>query len=82
MNKMPDRIDSKFRFVLLAAERAEQMMIGAQAKVEMEGHKPSRVAMEEVSGDLIEWDYGPAEEAESEPESVAETGSTAASEDK
>ena len=35
MENIPQRIDSKFRFVLLAASRAEQLMRGAPAKVEM-----------------------------------------------
>lgn len=60
MDRLPDRIDSKFRFVLLAAQRAERMMLGARPRVELPDHKPSKVAMEEISGDLVEWDYGPA----------------------
>ena len=71
MDRIPERIDSKFRFVLLAAQRAEQMMVGAVAKVDMPGRKHSRIAMEEVSGDLIEWDYGPPTEAEDGAETEA-----------
>jgi len=66
LDKIPDKIDSKFRYVLLAAERAEQMMVGAPPKVEMAGHKLSRVAMEEVTRELIDWDYGPPPETETE----------------
>ena len=62
MDKIPEKIDSKFRFVLLAAERAEQMMLGAPPRVEMPGRKASRVGMEEIASDSIEWDYGPAPE--------------------
>lgn len=58
MERLPERIDSKFRFVLLAAARAEQLMRGAQAKVEVASRKPSRVASEEVLQDLVQWDYG------------------------
>lgn len=56
----PDRIDSKFRFVLLCASRAEQMMRGAKAKVESGRSKPGRVAMHEIRQGAINWDYGPA----------------------
>lgn len=72
MDNIPERIDSKFRFVLLAAQRAEQMMLGAPAKVEMPGRKHSRVAMEEVVRDAIEWDYGPPVEPESDEEAAEE----------
>ncbi len=63
MERIPDKIDSKFRFVLLAAERAEQMLRGAKPKIDMGDFKPTRVAMMEISNDLVEWDYGPAAEA-------------------
>jgi DNA-directed RNA polymerase subunit omega len=69
LERIPDRIDSKFRFVLLAAERAEQMMRGARPKMDMGELKPTRIAIEEISNDLVDWDYGPApEEALAEPE--------------
>jgi len=73
MQRSPERIDSTFRYVLLAARRAEQIMRGARPKVEMPQNKSSRIAMAEVSQDLIEWDYGPAPEPEiPEAEMVAE----------
>ncbi len=72
MRNYPDKIDSKFRFVLLSAARAEQMMQGGRPKPEiaaqLEGRKLSRIAMDEVAGDLITWDYGPAPEPEVEAE--------------
>lgn len=61
--KFPDRIDSKFRYVLVAAGRAEQLMRGARSKVEMPGRKPTTVAMSETTQDLVEWGYGPSPEA-------------------
>ncbi len=71
MKKIPDRIDSKFRYVLLAAERAEQMMRGAPRKVD-EGAKLSRVALEEISDGLVEWDYGPPPEPAADEEAAGE----------
>ena len=64
MERIPEKIDSKFRFVLLASERAEQMLRGAKPKIDMGELKPTRIAMKEISNDLVEWDYGPAPEAE------------------
>ena len=43
MEKLPEKIDSKFRFVLLAAERAERMMRGAKPKVDIDNKKASRI---------------------------------------
>ena len=71
MDRIPERIDSKFRFVLLAAQRAERMMVGARPRVDLPDHKPSKVAMQEIEHDAVEWDYGPAKEAE-EQEAVEE----------
>jgi len=59
MEEIPDRIDSTFRFVLVAARRAEQLMRGARPKLEVGSPKPTRIALREVSDDLVEWDYGP-----------------------
>ncbi len=77
MQRMPERIDSRFRFILLASERAEQMMRGASSKVDHGDSKRIRAAMEEISNDLVGWDYGPRQEEppeikveESTPESV------------
>ncbi len=60
MQGIPERIDSKFRFVLLASHRAEQLMRGAELKLAVPG-KITRAAMEEVMQDAIAWDYGAAE---------------------
>jgi DNA-directed RNA polymerase omega subunit len=52
-------VDSKFRFVLVAAHRAEQLMRGARPKIEAGKRKPTRIAMEEVNHSLVDWGYGP-----------------------
>ncbi len=72
MDRIPDRIDSKFRFVLIAAQRAEQMIRGGRPKVDMGDLKPTRIALEEVSNDLVDWDYGPAAEPEEKLETEVE----------
>lgn len=77
MDHIPERIDSTFRFVLLAARRAEQLMRGARPRVDAGSPKPTRIALREISDGLIDWDYGPppappeaTEEIASEEESV------------
>jgi DNA-directed RNA polymerase omega subunit len=76
--KQPPTIDSKFRLVLLAAHRAEQIMRGARPKVDAGKKKSVRVAMDEIAHHLVDWGYGPppqeeqpAEEAKAEEEPVA-----------
>ena len=55
---LPEKIDSKFRFVLLAAARTEQIMRGAMPKDESATGKNTRIAMDEIRGEQIAWDYG------------------------
>ena len=74
MREIPDKIDSKFRFVLLAANRAEHMMQGALPKIDDPGRKPSRLALDEIEGDLVEWGYGPAETVEGEADEADSNG--------
>jgi DNA-directed RNA polymerase omega subunit len=82
MENLPEKIDSKFRFVLLAATRAEQMIRGARPKVQVPG-KPTRIAQAEVRQGLVDWEYGlppepvPAEPEEAVAESPAEAEATA-----
>lgn len=70
--KNPNIMDSKFRLVLVAANRAEQLMRGARPKVEVGKRKPTRVALEEVDQRLVDWGYGPPPAPEPEPAEVAE----------
>ncbi len=63
MRQIPEKIDSKFRFVLLASNRAEQIMRGAQPKVTKPGAKHTRLAMMEIFDEAVGWDYGPEEVA-------------------
>ena len=64
MDTFPDRIDSKFRYVLISATRAEQLMRGARPKVDALNVKPTTAAVDEVRNDLVEWEMGPAPEPE------------------
>ena len=43
-------LDSKYRLIIIAAQRSKQLQRGARPRVEMEmqRHKPTRIALEEV----------------------------------
>ena len=78
MERIPENVDSKFRFVLLAATRAEQLMRGANIRLEQPFFKNTRTAMEEVITEMIPWEYGPDEPLEAvEEEGAAEGEETA-----
>jgi len=49
-------IDSKYRFVILAARRARQLYCGASPRIVSSGKKPIRVAQEEVAAGLVEYE--------------------------
>ncbi len=72
MQNLPERIDSKYRFILLASERAEQLMQGALPRIRSASRKPTQVAMEEVLTNSVEWDYGPAPEPEIDEEELVD----------
>lgn len=58
MFKLPDDLENKYRFVTLAAKRAEQLQVGALPRVGVgvgEGdRKATVVAQEEVAAGLVE----------------------------
>ena len=48
---------SQFAFVLLAAKRARQLMAGAPMLLaHTRAHKPTRIAVEELQRELLEYD--------------------------
>ena len=59
-----EQYDSKFRFVLLASSRAEQLVRGARPKLDNVSKKPTRVAMEELKEGMVPWQSGRAPAAE------------------
>ena len=46
-------IDSKFRFAIIVARRAKQLINGAKQLVDMEAQNPLTIAIEEVSRGLV-----------------------------
>ena len=57
-------IDSKYRKILIAAKRSKQLQKGARPRVQMVNAKPTRVALEEVSRGLIDYEIIPKTEEE------------------
>jgi DNA-directed RNA polymerase subunit omega len=53
---LPRDVESKFRFITVAAQRAKQLQNGAKPRVEVKTRKPTRVAIEEVLANLISWE--------------------------
>jgi DNA-directed RNA polymerase omega subunit len=51
--ELPQGIDSKFRFILVAAKRAHQLIAGAKAKVQSERLKTIVIAQREVRAGLV-----------------------------
>jgi DNA-directed RNA polymerase omega subunit len=50
------KVDSKFRFVILASKRAKQLLRGAKAKVRTKTKNPIRIAQIEVKEGLIDYE--------------------------
>ncbi len=51
-------IDSKYRKIILAAQRSKQLQRGATPRLDMDlkHHKPTRVAMKELESGVIHFD--------------------------
>lgn len=49
MYKLPEDMESKYRFVTIAALRAEQLQAGAAPRVESPSHKATVIAQQEVA---------------------------------
>lgn len=59
MHEKTANIDSKFRFILIAAKRARQLQSGAKPLIHTTSHKPTRIAQEEVRSGAIDWELIP-----------------------
>jgi DNA-directed RNA polymerase subunit omega len=51
--ELPSGLDSKFRFILIAAKRARQLQAGAKPLVQTPYKKSTKVAMAELSSGLL-----------------------------
>ena len=59
MSKIPDSIGSKYRFIILAAERAKQLQSNARPKIKTRSIKPAHIAMQEIEQDLVSFEITP-----------------------
>lgn len=53
MQKIPESIGSKYRFIIVAAERAKQLQNNARPKIKTRSTKPAFIAMRELEQDLV-----------------------------
>jgi DNA-directed RNA polymerase subunit omega len=51
--EIPQSLDSKFRFILVAARRARQLQSGAKPLIQTANKRPTRVAQQEVGAGLV-----------------------------
>ena len=54
--KISTEIDSKFRFVIIAAKRAKQLLRGSKPRIKTKSKNPIRVAQLEVTKGLVNYD--------------------------
>ncbi|MBA2379303.1 MAG: DNA-directed RNA polymerase subunit omega [Blastocatellia bacterium] len=55
----PPKIDSKYRMIILAAQRSKQLQRGAIPRIDVDvrKHKPTRVAMRELEERKIDFSF-------------------------
>ncbi len=56
MKKIPENIGSKYRYIIIAAERAKQLQNNAKPKIKTKSTKPAYIAMKEVQEGLISFE--------------------------
>ena len=50
------KLDSKFRFVILASKRAKQLLKGSKVKIRTKSRNPIRIAQLEVKAGLVDYE--------------------------
>jgi DNA-directed RNA polymerase omega subunit len=53
------KLDSKYRFIILASKRAKQLLKGAKPKLQTRSKSPIRIAQAEVQSGLVEYEIIP-----------------------
>ncbi len=59
-----DNIDSKYRFILLAAKRARQLQGGAKSLIHTTIRKNTRIAQEELRAGVLQFEFPPLPDSE------------------
>jgi DNA-directed RNA polymerase subunit omega len=57
--EIPQNLDSKFRFILVAARRARQLQAGARPLIQSPSKRSTQVAQLEVGAGLVPIELGP-----------------------
>ncbi len=70
MPKIPEPIGSKYRFIIIAAERAKQLQNNAKPKIKTKSTKPAYIAMRELEQGLLAFEIGPTPEVPAPPAEV------------
>ena len=56
MQRIPEEIGSKYRFIIIAAERAKQLQNNAKPKIETKSTKPAFIAMKELEAGVLSFE--------------------------
>jgi DNA-directed RNA polymerase omega subunit len=57
MQKIPETIGSKYRFIIIAGQRAHQLLNNnAKPKIKTHSTKPAYIAMKELEQDLLSFE--------------------------
>lgn len=64
MLKLQEGFDSTFRYILVAAKRASQLIDGARPRIESRFAKPTTIALAELDAGVVPWRIVSAEEFE------------------
>ena len=59
MQKIPENIGSKYRFIIIAAERAKQLQGNARPKIKAKSTNPAHIAMREVEEGVVSFEVIP-----------------------
>ena len=59
MQDSTNKVDSKYRFILLAAKRARQLQSGAKPLIHTTARKHTRIAQEELRAGVLEFEFPP-----------------------
>jgi DNA-directed RNA polymerase subunit omega len=63
MHKIPESVGSKYRFIIIAAERAKQLQNNARPKIKTRSNKPAHIAMMELEEGLVGFEIVKADQA-------------------
>ena len=56
MQKIPETIGTKYRFIIIAGQRAHQLLNNAKPKIKTHSTKPAYIAMKELEQDLLSFE--------------------------